>query len=234
MSVLEVKDLKKKFDKTEVLKGISFTLEKGQVLSVIGSSGSGKTTLLRCINSLETADEGSITVDGSVIFDGSGRTVLTKEQKRINQLNVGLVFQQFNLFPQYSVLRNVTLAMEMQAKKKPDFKQNKKAVLAEIDRKARMYIEKVNLTDRINAYPCELSGGQQQRVAIARAIVNRPQVILADEPTGSLDSDTAEMIFQIFLSLNKQGKTVIIATHDDALAKRCDRIIRIHDGLLVQ
>lgn len=233
MSVLEVKDLKKKFDKTEVLKGISFTLEKGQVLSVIGSSGSGKTTLLRCINSLETADEGSITVDGSVIFDGSGRTVLTKEQKRINQLNVGLVFQQFNLFPQYSVLRNVTLAMEMQAKKKPDFKQNKKAVLAEIDRKARMYIEKVNLTDRINAYPCELSGGQQQRVAIARALALEPKILFFDEPTSALDPELTAEVLKVIRSLKDTGRTMVIVTHEMGFAQNVsDKVIFMADGVI--
>lgn len=233
MSVLEVKDLKKKFDKTEVLKGISFTLEKGQVLSVIGSSGSGKTTLLRCINSLETADEGSITVDGSVIFDGSGKTVLTKEQKRVNQLNVGLVFQQFNLFPQYSVLRNVTLAMEMQAKKKPDFKQNKKAVLAEIDRKARMYIEKVNLTDRINAYPCELSGGQQQRVAIARALALEPKILFFDEPTSALDPELTAEVLKVIRSLKDTGRTMVIVTHEMGFAQNVsDKVIFMADGVI--
>lgn len=233
MSVLEVNDLKKSFDKTQVLKGISFTLEKGEVLSIIGSSGSGKTTLLRCINSLETADSGSITVDGSVIFDGSGKTVLTKEQKRRNQLNVGLVFQQFNLFPQYSVLRNVTLAMEMQAKKRPDFKQHKKEMLADIDKKARMYIDKVNLTDRINAFPCELSGGQQQRVAIARALALEPKILFFDEPTSALDPELTAEVLKVIRSLKDTGRTMVIVTHEMGFAQNVsDKVIFMADGVI--
>lgn len=233
MSVLEVNDLKKSFDKTQVLKGISFTLEKGEVLSIIGSSGSGKTTLLRCINSLETADSGSITVDGSVIFDGSGKTVLSKEQKRRNQLNVGLVFQQFNLFPQYSVLRNVTLAMEMQAKKRPDFKQNKKEMLADIDKKARMYIDKVNLTDRINAFPCELSGGQQQRVAIARALALEPKILFFDEPTSALDPELTAEVLKVIRSLKDTGRTMVIVTHEMGFAQNVsDKVIFMADGVI--
>ena len=154
MAILEVTNLKKSFGKTEVLKNISFELNRGEVLSIIGSSGSGKTTLLRCINSLETADSGKIIVDGSTIFDSDSTTKLTKEQKRTNQLNVGLVFQQFHLFPQYNVLRNVTLAMELQAKDRPDFKKNKKKILEEIDSTAKDFIAKVNLSDKINNYPC--------------------------------------------------------------------------------
>ena len=233
MSILEVNDLKKSFGGTPVLKGISFTLEKGEVLSIIGSSGSGKTTLLRCINSLETADSGSITVDGSVIFDGSGKTVLTKEQKRRNQLNVGLVFQQFNLFPQYSVLRNVTLAMEMQAKKKADFKQNKKKILADIDEKAKMYIDRVNLSDRINAYPCELSGGQQQRVAIARALALEPKILFFDEPTSALDPELTAEVLKVIRSLKDTGRTMVIVTHEMGFAQNVsDKVIFMADGVI--
>ncbi len=233
MSILEVKELKKSFGGTSVLKGISFDLEKGEVLSIIGSSGSGKTTLLRCINSLETADAGSITVDGSVIFDGSGKTQLTKEQKRQNQLNVGLVFQQFNLFPQYSVLRNVTLAMEMQAKKKSDFKQNKKRVLADIDEKAKMYIDKVNLSDRIDAYPCELSGGQQQRVAIARALALEPKILFFDEPTSALDPELTAEVLKVIRSLKDTGRTMVIVTHEMGFAQNVsDKVIFMADGVI--
>ena len=233
MSILEVNDLKKSFGGTPVLKGISFTLEKGEVLSIIGSSGSGKTTLLRCINSLETADSGSITVDGSVIFDGSGKTALTKEQKRRNQLNVGLVFQQFNLFPQYSVLRNVTLAMEMQAKKKADFKQNKKKILADIDEKAKMYIDRVNLSDRINAYPCELSGGQQQRVAIARALALEPKILFFDEPTSALDPELTAEVLKVIRSLKDTGRTMVIVTHEMGFAQNVsDKVIFMADGVI--
>lgn len=233
MSILEVNNLKKRFGGTPVLKGISFTLEKGEVLSIIGSSGSGKTTLLRCINSLETADSGSITVDGSVIFDGSGKNVLTKEQKRQNQLNVGLVFQQFNLFPQYSVLRNVTLAMEMQAKKKADFKQNKKKILADIDEKAKMYIDRVNLSDRINAFPCELSGGQQQRVAIARALALEPKILFFDEPTSALDPELTAEVLKVIRSLKDTGRTMVIVTHEMGFAQNVsDKVIFMADGVI--
>ncbi len=233
MSILEVKDLKKSFGGTSVLQGISFDLEKGEVLSIIGSSGSGKTTLLRCINSLETADSGSITVDGSVIFDGSGKTQLTKEQKRQNQLNVGLVFQQFNLFPQYSVLRNVTLAMEMQAKKKADFKQHKKKVLADIDEKAKMYIDRVNLSDRIDAYPCELSGGQQQRVAIARALALEPKILFFDEPTSALDPELTAEVLKVIRSLKDTGRTMVIVTHEMGFAQNVsDKVIFMADGVI--
>ena len=233
MSILEVNNLKKRFGGTPVLKGISFTLEKGEVLSIIGSSGSGKTTLLRCINSLETADSGSITVDGSVIFDGSGKNVLTKEQKRQNQLNVGLVFQQFNLFPQYSVLRNVTLAMEMQAKKKADFKQNKKKILADIDEKAKMYIDRVNLSDRIKAFPCELSGGQQQRVAIARALALEPKILFFDEPTSALDPELTAEVLKVIRSLKDTGRTMVIVTHEMGFAQNVsDKVIFMADGVI--
>lgn len=233
MSVLEVKNLRKSFDKTSVLSGISFTLEKGQVLSIIGSSGSGKTTLLRCINSLETADGGEITVDGSVIFDGSGKTVLTKEEKRQNQLNVGLVFQQFNLFPQYSVLRNVTLAMEMQAKKKPNFKQNKKEILAQINEKALMYIDKVNLSDKKDAFPCELSGGQQQRVAIARALALEPKILFFDEPTSALDPELTAEVLKVIKSLKDTGRTMVIVTHEMGFAENVsDKVIFMADGVI--
>ena len=129
MSILEVTNLKKSFGKNEVLKGISLSLEEGQVMSVIGSSGSGKTTLLRCINFLETADSGKIMVDGDVIFDGEDKTVRKAKEIREKQLKIGLVFQQFNLFPQYNVLDNVTLAVKLKAKERPDYKQNKKQIL---------------------------------------------------------------------------------------------------------
>jgi polar amino acid transport system ATP-binding protein len=233
MSILEVTNLKKKFGSLEVLKGITFTLEKGEVLSIIGSSGSGKTTLLRCINSLETATDGKITVDGSVIFDGTGETVLTKEQKRQNQLNVGLVFQQFNLFPQYTVLKNVTLAMELLAKKRDDYKQNKKQILAEIDEKARAYIDKVNLTDKINSYSCELSGGQQQRVAIARALALEPKILFFDEPTSALDPELTAEVLKVIKSLKETGRTMVIVTHEMGFARNVsDKVIFMADGII--
>ncbi len=233
MAILEVKNLKKSFGRVEVLKDISFTLEKGQVLSIIGSSGSGKTTLLRCINSLETADSGKITVDGSTIFDSDSTQKLTKEQKRINQLNVGLVFQQFHLFPQHNVLKNVTLAMELQAKERPDYKKNKKQIHAEIEAVAKDFIEKVNLSDKINNYPCELSGGQQQRVAIARALALNPKILFFDEPTSALDPELTVEVLNVIKGLKNSGCTMVVVTHEMEFARGVsDEVIFMADGVI--
>ena len=231
MSILEVTNLKKSFGKNEVLKGISLSLEEGQVMSVIGSSGSGKTTLLRCINFLETADSGKIMVDGDVIFDGEDKTVRKAKEIREKQLKIGLVFQQFNLFPQYNVLDNVTLAVKLKAKERPDYKQNKKQILKEIDEKALKLLNDMGLSDKIDHYPCELSGGQQQRVSIGRALINNPAVMLADEPTGNLDSKNSHEILELLkLSHKKYGQTLIVITHDSNIALQADRIITINDG----
>ena len=233
MAILEVTNLKKSFGKTEVLKNISFELNRGEVLSIIGSSGSGKTTLLRCINSLETADSGKIIVDGSTIFDSDSTTKLTKEQKRTNQLNVGLVFQQFHLFPQYNVLRNVTLAMELQAKDRPDFKKNKKKILEEIDSTAKDFIAKVNLSDKINNYPCELSGGQQQRVAIARVLALSPKILFFDEPTSALDPELTVEVLNVIKGLKNSGCTMVIVTHEMDFARNVsDKVIFMADGVI--
>ncbi|MGN1443397.1 MAG: amino acid ABC transporter ATP-binding protein, partial [Acutalibacteraceae bacterium] len=177
MAILEVTNLTKSFGKTKVLKGISFNLEKGNVLSIIGSSGSGKTTLLRCINFLETADSGKIVVDGDTIFDSESEMKLSKKQQLEKQLKIGLVFQDFNLFPQYNVLDNVTLALKIRAKERPDFKKNKKQIYAEIDKKALALLDKMGLSDKVKNYPCELSGGQKQRVSIARAMALEPKIL---------------------------------------------------------
>ncbi len=235
MALLEVTNLKKSFGKTEVLKDISFTLDKGQVLSIIGSSGSGKTTLLRCINSLETITSGKIVVDGSTIFDSSTDVKLTKEQKRTNQLNVGLVFQSFNLFPQYNVLQNVTLAMKLQAKDRPDYKKNKKQILEEIDCIAKDFIEKVNLSDKIDYYPCQLSGGQQQRVAIARALALNPKILFFDEPTSALDPELTVEVLNVIKALKNSGCTMVVVTHEMEFAKGVsDKVIFMADGVIVE
>ena len=233
MAILEVTNLKKSFGKTEVLKGISFSLEEGQVLSVIGSSGSGKTTLLRCINSLEESDEGKIVAAGSTIFDSSSDKQLSKEEKRKNQLNVGLVFQQFNLFPQYNVLQNVSLAMQLQAKNRPDYKKNKKKILEEIDALAREYIDKVNLIDKVDNYPCQLSGGQQQRVAIARALALNPKILFFDEPTSALDPELTIEVLKVIKSLKNMGRTMVVVTHEMEFAKNVsDKVIFMADGVI--
>ena len=233
MAILEVTNLKKSFGKTDVLKGISFSLEEGQVLSVIGSSGSGKTTLLRCINSLETADAGKIVAAGSTIFDSFSNVSLSREEKRKNQLNVGLVFQQFNLFPQYNVLKNVTLAMELQAKSRPDYNRNKKKIHEEIDALAREYIDKVNLSDKLPNYPCELSGGQQQRVAIARALALNPKILFFDEPTSALDPELTIEVLKVIKSLKNMGRTMVVVTHEMEFARNVsDKVIFMADGII--
>ena len=235
MSILEVSNLKKSFGKTEVLKGISLSLEEGQVMSVIGSSGSGKTTLLRCINYLETADSGKIYIDGDIVFDGESNEKLTAVQKRERQLKIGLVFQQFNLFPQYNVLDNVTLAVKLQAKERPDWKQNKKQILKEIDEKALKLLSDMGLSDKINNYPCELSGGQQQRVSIARAMALEPKILFFDEPTSALDPELTGEILKVIRELADKNMTMVIVTHEMTFAKEVsDYIVFMDKGVIAE
>ncbi len=230
MAILEVKDIKKSFGKTEVLKGVSFSLNEGEVLSIIGSSGSGKTTLLRCINFLETADSGLITVDGDVIFDGNDKSKKKAKDTREKQLKIGLVFQQFNLFPQYNVLDNVTLAVKLQAKERPDYKQNKKQILAEIEEKALKLLSDMGLSEKIHNYPCELSGGQQQRVSIARAMALEPKILFFDEPTSALDPELTGEILKVIRELAKTNMTMVIVTHEMNFAKEVSDYIVFMDG----
>lgn len=235
MAILEVKGLCKKFGKTEVLKGIDFELEQGQVMSIIGSSGSGKTTLLRCVAQLETADCGSITVDGSTIFDSSAPGKLSAEEKMKNQLKTGLVFQSFNLFPQYNVLENVTLAMKQQAKRRPDYKQKKKEILAEIDQKAKALIAKMGLSDKLENYPCELSGGQQQRVSIVRAMALEPSILFFDEPTSALDPELTGEVLKVIRELAEEKMTMVIVTHEMDFAREVsDTIIFMDNGVIAE
>ena len=235
MALLEVKNLEKSFGKTQVLKGISFNLEEGDVLSVIGSSGSGKTTLLRCINFLETADSGLITVDGDVIFDGNDKSKKKAKDTREKQLKIGLVFQQFNLFPQYDVLDNVTLAVKLQAKERPDYKQNKKQILAEIEEKALKLLNDMGLSEKIHNYPCELSGGQQQRVSIARAMALEPKILFFDEPTSALDPELTGEILKVIRELAKTNMTMVIVTHEMNFAKEVsDYIVFMDNGVIAE
>ena len=183
MAILEVNNLGKSFGTTEVLKDISFSLEKGESLAIIGSSGSGKTTLLRCLNFLETPDQGTIRVGDEIIFDANRTSVVSNAELRKNRLHFGLVFQNFNLFPQYTAFRNVTLAGELLAQERPDFKANKKTILEEIQQRGRDLLASVGLSAKADNYPHQLSGGQQQRVAIARALALNPDILCFDEPT---------------------------------------------------
>ena len=223
MSVLEINSIKKSFGKTEVLKGISFSLNKGEVLSIIGSSGSGKTTLLRCLNFLEFADSGTISVNGETIFDGESAKKLTDSEIRKNRLHFGLVFQSFNLFPQYNVLKNVMLAPTLLKRGTPE----------EIETKALALIARVGLTEKIANYPCELSGGQQQRVAIARALALEPDILCFDEPTSALDPELTGEVLKVIKGLKNTDSTMIVVTHEMEFAKNVsDKVLFMSDGVI--
>ncbi len=235
MAILEVNGLTKNFGTTKVLKGISFSLDEGKVLSIIGSSGSGKTTLLRCINGLETATTGKVSVNGKVVFDSDITDKKVLKELKGNQQNIGLVFQQFNLFPQYTALGNVTLAMKLAAKKRPDYKQNKKKILEEIDATAKYYLNKVGLSDKLGSYPCELSGGQQQRVSIARALAMNPQILFFDEPTSALDPELTSEILKTIRQLAEDKMTMVIVTHEMNFAKDVsDEVIFMDGGVIAE
>ncbi len=235
MGILEVKNLWKSFGKTEVLKGIDFSMEKGEIIAVLGSSGSGKTTLLRCINFLETATKGKIFVDGECIFDADDKTKISAAEIRRRQLNFGLVFQQFNLFPQYTALRNVTLAPRLLAKERPDYKTNKKEIFDAIDKEAISILKRVGLGDKLDNYPCELSGGQQQRVSISRALALKPKILFFDEPTSALDPELTNEILKVIRSLASEHITMIIVTHEIEFAKSvADRVIFMNEGVVLE
>ena len=219
MPVLEVEHLCKSFGHTLVLDDINFTLEKGQALSIIGSSGSGKTTLLRCLNFLETPNEGIIKVNGNVIFDAALNATISDTEKRKNRLHFGLVFQSFNLFPQYTALQNVMLAKELLEKKKPGFKQNRKEILSQIEADAIDLLKQMGLEDRMGNYPHQLSGGQCQRVAIARALALAPDILCFDEPTSALDPELTGEVLKVIKNLAEQNTTMIIVTHEMKFAR---------------
>lgn len=222
MTVLEVKNIKKNFGNTEVLKGVSFYLEHGQVLAIIGSSGSGKTTLLRCLNFLETPDEGEILVNGTPLLSSNGKE-LTDERIRQNRLHFGLVFQNYNLFPQYTVLKNVTLAPTLLKQARPQ----------EIHNKAISLLDQVGLLQKMDAYPYQLSGGQQQRVAIARALALNPEVLCFDEPTSALDPELTGEVLRVIRGLKTGGNTMIVVTHEMEFAKSvADVVIYMADGII--
>lgn len=234
MAVLEIKNIKKSFGKTNVLKGVDFSMNEGDIVAILGSSGSGKTTLLRCINFLETASEGQIFVDGKCIFDAADTQKKTPKEIRERQLNFGMVFQQFNLFPQYTVLKNVTLAVELL--RKNEMKNGNKAkIKEEIDKNAKEILGKVGLAEKMSAYPCELSGGQQQRVAIARALALEPEILFFDEPTSALDPELTGEILKVIKGLAEQNRTMIIVTHEMKFAAEIsDKVIFMDDGVVLE
>ena len=235
MAILEVNNLEKHFGSTRVLEDISFDLEQGKALAIIGSSGSGKTTLLRCLNFLETPDQGTISVGGNVIFDAANRRSQTDAEIRKKRLHFGMVFQSFNLFPQYTALKNVTLAKELLARERPDFKANKKAILEEIQQEGLELLTKMGLEQRANHYPSQLSGGQQQRVAIARALALKPDILCFDEPTSALDPELTGEVLRVIRGLVEQKTTMIIVTHEMAFARDvADEVMFMDGGLIVE
>lgn len=229
MAVLEVKNLRKSFGKVEVLRDISFSLEKGEVLAIIGSSGSGKTTLLRSLNFLEYPESGTITVGGEVLFDGENRKQYSEKAIRQKRLHFGLVFQSFNLFPQYHVLDNVLLAMRIHA----GVKKTDREGMAKLTERAKQLIAQVGLSDKLTAYPCQLSGGQQQRVAIARALALNPDILCFDEPTSALDPELTGEVLRVIRSLKSGDSTMIVVTHEMEFARNvADKVIFMADGVI--
>ena len=235
MSVLEVSHIEKHFGATRVLEDISFTLEEGQALAIIGSSGSGKTTLLRCLNFLETPDAGTISVKNELLFDAADPATQRDAEVRRKRLHFGLVFQSFNLFPQYTALKNVTLASELLAQERPDYKANRKQILAEIEEQARELLAQMGLSDRADHYPHQLSGGQQQRVAIARALAMHPDVLCFDEPTSALDPELTGEVLRVIRGLAEKHTTMVIVTHEMAFARDvADQVIFMDGGVIVE
>ena len=240
MSLLNVENIRKSYGKTEVLKDISFSLKKGEVLAIIGSSGSGKTTLLRCLNFLETPGNGKISVNDEVLFDSNDSSAKSDSEIRKRRLHFGLVFQSFNLFPQYTVIENIMLAPKLAAKEQ--IKQTGEYMGAKsykeaheiIKSNAKSLLERVGLSEKSESYPCNLSGGQQQRVAIARALVNNPSVIIADEPTGNLDPARSLEIMMLLEQINALGTTVLVVTHERELVNRfTKRVVAINEGKII-
>ena len=230
MSILTVPHLEKHFGKTKVLNDISFSLEQGQALAIIGSSGSGKTTLLRCLNFLETPDKGIISVRGEKLFDAAEHASRSESDIRKKRLHFGLVFQSFNLFPQYTALQNVTLARELMAKSEKTGESHD-AIVAE----GRRLLEDIGLGQRMDNYPHQLSGGQQQRVAIARALAMKPDILCFDEPTSALDPELTGEVLRVIRSLAEQHTTMVIVTHEMAFARDvADQVIFMDGGVIVE
>ncbi len=236
MSILQVKNICKTFDKdTVVLRGIDFSMEKGETVAIIGSSGSGKTTLLRCLNFLTQPDKGQIIVNDEVLFDADDPATQKEREIRKKRLHFGLVFQNFNLFPQYTALENVMLASELLAKEQEDYRHNKKEIHERLLTHAKQLLTDVGLSEKMGHYPHQLSGGQQQRVAIARALALQPDVLCFDEPTSALDPELTGEVLKVIKGLANQKMTMIIVTHEMAFARDvADRVIFMDGGVIVE
>lgn len=235
MAILEVNHIEKHFGQTKVLKDVSFSLEEGNALAIIGSSGSGKTTLLRCLNFLETPNSGQIIVKGEPLFDSAKENSKSDKDLRTKRLHFGMVFQAFHLFPQYTALENVMLAEQMLAKEREDYKQNKKQILEEIRCHGIELLTQMGLKERMDHYPHQLSGGQQQRVAIARALALKPDILCFDEPTSALDPELTGEVLKVIRGLAEQKTTMIIVTHEMAFARDvADQVIFMDDGYIIE
>ena len=236
MPILEVKNLQKSFDKnTVVLRGVDFSLEQGETIAIIGSSGSGKTTLLRCLNFLTVPNKGKILVSGQTLFDAENPATQKESEIRKKRLHFGLVFQNFNLFPQYTARQNVMLASELLAKERPEYKANKKQIHEQIAAQAEQLLSQVGLREKMDLYPHQLSGGQQQRVAIARALALEPDILCFDEPTSALDPELTGEVLKVIRSLAERHMTMIIVTHEMAFARDvADRVIFMDGGVIVE
>ena len=235
MPVLEVHNIEKHFGSTKVLEDISFSLEQGQALAIIGSTGSGKTTLLRCLNFLETPNQGRILVQGETLFDADDPATQRESEVRKKRLHFGMVFQSFNLFPQYTARKNVCLARELLAQEQPDFKARKAEIFREIETEAQTLLAQMGLADRAGHYPHQLSGGQQQRVAIARALALKPDILCFDEPTSALDPELTGEVLKVIRSLAEQNTTMVIVTHEMAFARDvADQVIFMDGGVIVE
>ena len=230
MAILDVQHIEKSFGSTKVLRDINFSLEEGQVLAIIGSSGSGKTTLLRCLNFLETPDQGTISVRDEVLFDAADPATQREGEIRRKRLHFGLVFQNFNLFPQYTALQNVTLARELMAKGEKTGED-----LAAIRAEGERLLTQMGLQDRMGNYPHQLSGGQQQRVAIARALAMKPDILCFDEPTSALDPELTGEVLRVIRGLADQHTTMIIVTHEMSFARDvADQVIFMDGGVVME